>query len=102
MRNLPGPVKQAIAAETRRQLFGRFGRGVGAAAVSSLLCADSLPHFTPRARRIIYIHLVGAPPQMDLFDYKPQMKNWFDKDLPDSIRQGQRLTTMTSEQSRFP
>src|SRR6516225_1220090 len=102
MSKLPIPVQQAIATETRRQLFGHIGRGIGAAALCSLLGADSLPHFAPRAKRIIYIHLVGAPPQMDLFDYKPEMKNWFDKDLPDSIRQGQRLTTMTSGQSRFP
>jgi hypothetical protein len=61
-----------------------------------------LPHFAPKAKRAIYLHLVGAPPQMETFDYKPQMKQWFDKDLPDSIRMGQRLTTMTSEQSRFP
>jgi hypothetical protein len=51
---------------------------------------------------VIYLHLVGAPPQMDLFDHKPELKNWFDKELPDSVRQGQRLTTMTSGQSRFP
>ncbi len=62
----------------------------------------SLPHFAPKAKRAIYLHMVGAPPQMDLFDYKPKMAAMFDKDLPDSIRQGQRLTTMTAGQSRFP
>ena len=46
--------------------------------------------------------MVGGPPQMDLYDYKPKMNDWYDKDLPDSIRQGQRLTTMTSGQARFP
>ena len=46
--------------------------------------------------------MVGGPPQMDLFDYKPKMDEWYDKDLPDSIRMGQRLTTMTSGQARFP
>ena len=61
-----------------------------------------LPHFAPKAKRAIYLHMVGAPPQIELFDYKPGMKDWFDKDLPDSIRQGQRLTTMTSGQTRFP
>ena len=61
-----------------------------------------LPHFPPKVKRAIYLHMVGAPPQMDLFDYKPKMKDWYDKDLPDSIRKGQRLTTMTSGQSRFP
>ena len=61
-----------------------------------------LPHFAPKAKRCIYLHLVGAPPQMETFDYKPKMQELFDKDLPESIRNGQRLTTMTSGQSRFP
>jgi hypothetical protein len=51
---------------------------------------------------VIYLHMVGGPPQMDLYDYKPQMEEWYDKDLPDTIRKGQRLTTMTSGQARFP
>ncbi len=63
---------------------------------------NALPHFAPKAKRAIYLHLVGAPPQMETFDYKPGMREWYDKDLPDSIRQGQRLTTMTSGQTRFP
>ena len=61
-----------------------------------------LPHFAPTAKRCIYLHMMGAPPQMDLLDYKPAMKDWYDKDLPESIRKGQRLTTMTSGQARFP
>jgi hypothetical protein len=61
-----------------------------------------LPHFAPQAKRAIYLFMAGAPSQLDLFDYKPTMDEWFDKDLPDSIRMGQRLTTMTSGQSRFP
>jgi hypothetical protein len=60
------------------------------------------PHFAPQAKRVIYLHMVGGPAQMDLFDYKPVMKQWYDKDLPDSVRMGQRLTTMTSGQARFP
>ena len=107
------PEQEAILTETRRQFFGRGGRGLGAAALSTMLGeaatgkADSggvpgLPHFPPKVKRAIYLHMVGAPPQMDLFDYKPGMKDWYDKDLPESIRQGQRLTTMTSGQSRFP
>ncbi len=59
-------------------------------------------HFAPKAKRVIYLHMVGGPSQMDLFDYKPEMHKYFDKDLPESIRQGQRLTTMTSGQARFP
>ena len=108
---------QIVLNETRRQFFGRGARGLGAAAVASLLgqagAAPStrmepkgglpgLPHFKPTAKRAIYLHMVGAPPQIDLLDYKPGMKQWFDKDLPDSIRRGQRLTTMTSGQTRFP
>ncbi|MFN9753976.1 MAG: DUF1501 domain-containing protein, partial [bacterium] len=100
-----------ILAETRRQLFARGARGLGQLALASLLgrevrAADGalpgLPHWKPKAKRAIYLHMVGAPPQIDLFDYKPGMKEWYDKDLPESIRRGQRLTTMTSGQSRFP
>jgi hypothetical protein len=60
------------------------------------------PHYAPKAKNVIYLHMVGGPPQMDLYDYKPLMNDWFDKDLPESVRNGQRLTTMTSGQSRFP
>ena len=106
-------VNAAVAAETRRQFFARGARGLGTMALASLMQRDAaiaaptlglpgLPHFPPTAKRAIYLHLVGAPPQMDLFDYKPGMKDWYDKDLPESIRKGQRLTTMTSGQSRFP
>ncbi len=61
-----------------------------------------VPHFAPKAKQVIYLHMVGGPAQMDLFDYKPQMEAMYDKDLPDSIRNGQRLTGMTSGQARFP
>jgi Protein of unknown function (DUF1501) len=109
---------QAIVNETRRQFFGHAARGLGWAALASLLgerlfaqeavkaqasgSLPGLPHFAPKAKRAIYLHMVGAPPQMDLLDYKPAMKDWYDKDLPDSVRQGQRLTTMTSNQTRLP
>ena len=105
------PVAREMAlAETRRRFFARGARGIGALALASLIGEDrgfaaalpGLPHFAPKAKRCIYLHLVGAPPQMETFDYKPKMKELFDKDLPDSIRQGQRLTTMTSGQTRFP
>src|SRR4051812_248437 len=62
----------------------------------------ALTHFAPKAKQVIYLHMVGGPSQMDLFDYKPVMKDWYDKDLPESVRMGQRLTTMTSGQARFP
>jgi len=100
--------------ETRRRFFGRGKNALGYAALSSLIgdamtgsaSASSVgatgPHFAPKAKRVIYLHMVGGPSQMDLFDYKPQMKAYYDKDLPESIRNGQRLTTMTSGQARFP
>jgi uncharacterized protein (DUF1501 family) len=90
---------------TRRRFFRKGAQGFGALALSQLMGAEGtggLPHFPPKVKRAIYLHMVGAPPQLETFDYKPKMKEWFDKDLPDSIRQGQRLTTMTSGQSRFP
>jgi uncharacterized protein (DUF1501 family) len=103
------PIRDSVLIETRRQLFRRAANGIGGAALASLLAkpaaaegANTLPHFPPKAKRVIYLHMVGAPPQMDLFDYKPGMKDFYDKDLPESIRNGQRLTTMTSGQSRFP
>jgi uncharacterized protein (DUF1501 family) len=112
--NDPIPIRDCIANETRRQLLARGARGFGGLALASLLGKDGraatagagglpgLPHFAGKAKRAIYLHMVGAPPQIDLLDYKPGMKDWYDKDLPDSIRRGQRLTTMTSGQSRFP
>jgi len=94
--------------ENRRRFLGRGKDVVGFAALQALLGdASARPgaaatDFTPKAKRVIYLHMVGGPSQMDLFDYKPEMQKWYDKDLPDSIRQGQRLTTMTSGQARFP
>ena len=110
------PINQSILTETRRQLFARGARGLGSLALFTLLqkhasaaaghhafgCLPGLPHFAPKAKRAIYLHMLGAPPQLETFDYKPGMEKWFDKDLPESIRQGQRLTTMTSGQTRFP
>jgi len=98
----------------RRQFFGRCATGIGTAALASLVNPNVFaaeredpmrvrsPHFAPKAKRVIYLHQSGAPSQLDLFDYKPAMKEMFDKDLPDSIRMGQRLTGMTSGQARFP
>ncbi len=61
-----------------------------------------LPHFAPKAKRLIYLHMNGGPSQLDTWDYKPGLKAQFNKDLPDSIRNGQRITTMTSGQARLP
>ncbi|HEX4227700.1 MAG TPA: DUF1501 domain-containing protein [Bryobacteraceae bacterium] len=111
------PSDEAVLAETRRQFFGRGARGLGSLALFALLGEQAsakptepaaigglpgLPHFAPKAKRAIYLHMLGAPPQIETFDYKPGLKEWFDKDLPESIRAGQRLTTMTASQSRFP
>jgi hypothetical protein len=106
-----------LLSESRRQFLGRGVNAVGWAALAALLgqsqaraagsktgLGAALPetHHPAKAKQVIYLHMVGGPPQMDLYDYKPQMNDWYDKDLPDTIRQGQRLTTMTSGQARFP
>ena len=62
----------------------------------------AIPHHVPKAKRAIYLFMSGAPSQIDMYDYKPKMAELFDSELPDEIRKGQRLTTMTSEQKRFP
>src|SRR5258708_917133 len=103
---------------TRRHFFAKGSNLLGTAALASLctprmahaagaVVAESAtraagPHFPARAKHVIYLHMVGGPPQMDLYDYKPAMQEWYDKDLPDTVRMGQRLTTMTSGQKRFP
>lgn len=61
-----------------------------------------LPHFEPKAKRIIYLHQSGAPSQLELFDFKPKLMEMFGEELPDSVRRGQRVTGMTSSQHSFP
>jgi len=93
---------------TRRHFFQSGTHLLGGAALASLTgtlqgnAASALTHHAPKAKHVIYLHMVGGPAQMDLYDYKPKMGDFYDKDLPESIRNGQRLTTMTSGQSRFP
>ncbi len=92
---------------TRRHFFKSGANILGMASLASLLGEDDAnaavkTHHPAKTTNIIYLHMVGGPPQMDLYDYKPKMVDWYDKDLPDSVRQGQRLTTMTSGQARFP
>ena len=94
---------------TRRQFLGRSSLGIGSVALASLLnprlFADAipgLPHFAPKAKRIIWLTQAGAPSQLETFDHKPDLAKMFDKDLPDTVRGGQRLTGMTSGQTRFP
>lgn len=101
---------------TRRHFFGRAAAGLGAVALASLLSESTLadttlskpagladlPHFVPKAKRVIYLFQSGAPSQLDLFDHKPNLGNLGGTELPESIRQGQRLTGMTSSQASFP
>lgn len=98
-------------AMTRRHFFSRTAAlGVGTAALASLLAEEGraegglegLPHFKPKAKRVIYLFQHGAPSQLDLFDYKPELAKRRGEDLPDSVRRGQRLTGMTAYQSSFP
>lgn len=105
--------------QSRRQFFQGAGLKVGGIALAQLLSQKALaqdlptqtdihpalpglPDFAPKAKNLIYLHMNGAPAQQDLFDHKPQMEQFFDKELPDSVRNGQRITTMTSGQKRFP
>ncbi len=111
------PFREYQLLQTRRQLLGRTATGIGTAALASVMNPHLFaspgestpkrgilqePHFPARANRIIYLFMSGAPSQIDLFDEKPLMGKLFDTDLPESIRMGQRLTTMTSGQARFP
>jgi hypothetical protein len=98
----------------RRRFLKGLGFGIGGIALGSLLIPDlfskseeesmatGLPHFAPRAKRIIYLFQNGAPSQLDLFDYKPLLNKMQGEDLPASVRNGQRLTGMTADQKKFP
>lgn len=99
----------------RRRFLSKLSMGIGSVALGSLLIPDlfrpsaeenlamtGLPQFAPRAKRIIYLFQNGAPSQLDLFDYKPKLVELFGKDLPASVRMGQRLTGMTADQKTFP
>ncbi|MEN8795286.1 MAG: DUF1501 domain-containing protein, partial [Akkermansiaceae bacterium] len=102
------------AAVSRRQFFRKNGTGLGIAALSSLLpnaasglsntsLPDTVKALAPKAKRVIYLSMLGAPSQLDLFDYKPGLKGKFAHDIKDFLKeQGQRLTGMTAGQSKFP
>src|SRR5881392_3197356 len=103
---------------TRRQFFGRTAAGIGTAALASLLnerlfAAETDPalksggvleglHFAPKAKRVIYLFMSGGPSHIDLFDYKPKLRDFHGKELPGSVRMGQRVTGMTAGQKSFP
>ena len=94
------PFEEYVRSETRRQFFRRGGNALGTAALASLLGNSAMgadgatpasakqPHFPAKAKHVIYLHMVGGPPQMDLYDYKPKMQEFYDKDLPETIRTG--------------
>ena len=114
----------------RRNFLSKTSMGLGAIALGSLLNTDKafasvkngaldtsnpdallksfnknrlgLPHHLPKAKRIVYLFQSGGPSQFEMWDYKPKLKNMFGQDLPDSVRQGQRLTGMSAEQTSFP
>jgi hypothetical protein len=99
----------------RRHFLGKAGLGLGSVALGSLLIpglfkndeddlgqAIGIPHFAPKAKRIIYLFQNGAPSQLESFDYKPMLNKMHGQELPASIRMGQRLTGMTSSQAKFP
>ncbi len=101
----PEPVEHL----TRRRFFRLSTAGLGSAALGSLLARTGhaqqqqpAAHFAPRAKYLIYLFMNGGASQIDLYDHKPGLDALFDKDLPPSVVGGQRLTTMTSGQSRFP
>ncbi len=121
------PIAEGLKAEwaeleTRRHFLGKAGKVLGWAALASLfgdrvLTGDAraanvavppspqslrLPNFAPKAKRAIYLFMSGGPPQMDLLDYKPNLAQLYDKDIPDSVRGAQQLTGMTAGQARFP
>ncbi|MCH8192805.1 MAG: DUF1501 domain-containing protein, partial [Planctomycetes bacterium] len=95
------PLREQDLMMTRRQLFGRAALGLGTAALANLLGPDLLAaesggqtgtHHAPKAKRVIYLFMSGGPSHHDLWDYKPQMRAMFGKDLADHVRDGQRIT----------
>jgi len=115
------PIQQHDLLITRRNLLRRTGYGAGAAALSTLINpsllrgetqqnrgADDdgglsgLPHFAPKAKRVIYLFMSGGPSQIDTWDHKPSLEKLHGDELPDSIRNGQRITGMSSGQKSFP
>ncbi|MBI1346413.1 DUF1501 domain-containing protein [bacterium] len=97
------------AAVTRRHFFSTTATGIGGAALASLLTRDGhaagglagLPHHPPKAKRVIYLFMNGAPPHIDTFDYKPEMEKHRGEEIPESIHKGQRLSTMTQNSKKL-
>ena len=112
------PFQERAQSMTRRYLLGRTAGCFGAAGLASLTNpagvaaaptpgigpggAAILPHFAPKAKRAIYLFFAGGPSHIDMYDYHPKMREFHGKELPESIRQGQRVSGMTSGQKSFP
>ncbi len=117
-KNMMNPLTDNRRHITRRALFGRTAVGIGTAALASLLNHDlqaatvpsaapalglpGLPHFAPKAKRVIYLFQNGAPTHVDLFDYKPKLTEWQGKEIPAEILGGKRFSTMTGGQKNKP
>lgn len=89
-------LKKSILGSAAMSVLGKVG------STPSLLAGERSPHFAAKAKRVIYLFQSGGPSQLELMDYKPKLKELHGTELPDSIRQGQRLTGMTSGQKSFP
>src|SRR5210317_1366050 len=103
-------MNDSFSSLSRRTFLHQSGVNLGAIALGGLLgressaasaLQDEISHFAPRAKRVIFLTQSGGPSQLELFDHKPSLKKWAGKELPDSIRQGQRLTTMTRNQKQL-
>lgn len=104
---MPNPLSEQRALLTRKQFFGRAATGIGSAALGSLMTRSTnaapsttsgladLPHFAPKAKRVIYLFMNGAPTHVDLFDYKPQIQKLHGTPVPESFLAGKRFSTMT-------
>jgi len=101
------PLREYELLMTRRQLFGRAALGLGTAAMAQLWCDTAQGetrdptgglHHPAKAKRVIYLFMSGGPSQLDMWDYKPKLKEMYNEQLPDHIRDGQRITGMTSGQ----
>ncbi|WP_257090321.1 DUF1501 domain-containing protein [Sphingobacterium sp. E70] len=114
--NFEKEVREAQLFQNRRQFLSSLSIGIGSVALGALLIPDlfsgkpgsqeefekALPHFAPKAKRVIYLFQSGGVSQLESFDHKPRLREMMGQDLPASIRGNQRLTGMTAGQAKFP
>ena len=114
---MTSPFQDRAAFLTRRQFFAKGALGIGGAALASLMKSDGLaaslsasngagglpglPHFAPKAKRVIYLLHNGGPPHVDMFEYKPELEKWRGKEIPESVHKNQRLSTMTEKAKKL-